>query len=79
MTCDLPFVRADLYSLITSGPQLPSGGAVVSGPALNRRDRPTEGITMLMIMFHVCIVLNGQQWRIDGVKGKEQLNGLVKG
>lgn len=28
-----------LYSLV-SGPQLPAGGVIVSGPALNRRDRP---------------------------------------
>ena len=34
--------KTALYSLITSGPQLPSGGVVVSGPALNRRDRPSR-------------------------------------
>ena len=34
--------KTALYSLVTSGPQLPSGGAVVSGPALNRRDRPNR-------------------------------------
>lgn len=31
--------KTALYSLV-SGPQLPPGGVVVSGPALNRRDRP---------------------------------------
>ncbi|KAL9955380.1 hypothetical protein ACROYT_G036691 [Oculina patagonica] len=31
--------KTALYSLV-SGPQLPSGGVVVSGPALSRRDRP---------------------------------------
>lgn len=34
--------KTALYSLVTSGPQLPSGGAVASGPALNRRDRPSS-------------------------------------
>lgn len=31
--------KTALYSLV-SGPQLPAGGVVISGPALNRRDRP---------------------------------------
>lgn len=34
--------KTALYSLVTSGPQLPSGGVIFSGPALNRRDRPSS-------------------------------------
>ena len=34
--------KTALYSLVTSGPQFPSGGVVFSGPALNRRDRPSS-------------------------------------